>query len=140
MLPASHFRGASDSSSFLLLQMISALWFNLLAEKLAIGRSRVKSRFALLLLTLSIAFAPMVRAGQAPKTRHTSHASHSKSTKAPKTPKAPKAQKAPKQAKVPKATKPPKNQYSTRPGSTKVYSSKPHHNSQRTAPNSFASE
>jgi len=121
--------------------MISALWFNLLAENSAKGRSRVKSRFALLLLTLSIVFAPMVRAGQGPKTRHASQASHhSKSTKAPKTPKAPKAQKAPKQAKVPKATKPPKNQYSTRPGSTKVYSSKPHHNSQRTAPNSFASE
>ena len=115
--------------------MISALWFNLLVENSAKGRSRVKSRFALFLLTLSIAFAPVVRAGQAPKTRHASHASHhSESSKAPKTPKAPKAQKAPKRAKVPKAPKPPKNQYSTRPGSTKVYSSKPHRNSQSTAP------
>jgi hypothetical protein len=120
--------------------MNTALWFNLLAENLAIGRSRVKSRFALLLLTLSIAFAPMVRADQAPKTRHTSHASHSKSTKAPKTPKAPKTQKAPKRAKAPKAPKPPKNQYTTSPGSTKVHSSKPHRNSQSAAPDSFPSE
>jgi hypothetical protein len=121
--------------------MISALWFNLQVENSAKGRSHVKSRFALFLLTLSIVFAPMVRAGQTPKARQASQASHhSKPTKAPKTPKAPKAQKAPKGAKVPKAPKPPKNQYSTRPGSTKVYSSKPHRNSQSTAPNSFASE
>jgi hypothetical protein len=101
----------------------------------------VKSRFTLFLLTLCIAFAPLVRAGLVPKTRHASQAKHhSKAAKAPKTPKAPKAQKVPKQAKVPKAPKAPKNQYSTSPGSTKVHSSKPHRNSQTTAPNSFPSE
>ena len=104
------------------------------------GRSHVKRTLGLFLLALSVAFAPMVRAGQSPIAHHTSRPTHhAKSTKPPK---APKAQKAPKHAKAPKAAKapkPPKNQYTTSPDSTKVHSSNRHRNSQNSTPDSFPS-
>ena len=104
------------------------------------GRSHVKRALELFLLALS-AFAPMVRAGQSPIAHHTSRQTHhGHSTKPPK---APKAQKAPKHAKAPKAAKapkPPKNQYTTSPGSTKVHSSNRHRNSQNITPDSFPSD